>query len=154
MEKKVFTRATEMTDEQFESFYETHREPTFKYALSLGCRLQDAEDLVHEVLFDVWRNGQRCCLQTMVRQRVIKSSRRHRREIEYSSSPDRPTYDTSEQVHVDDALRSVAGEAHREIATLKYNGASDADIARQLGITRAAVGKRMKKLRQALSDWR
>jgi RNA polymerase sigma factor (sigma-70 family) len=106
------------------------------------------------VLFDVWRHGQRCCLQTMVRQRVIKRGRRHKREIEFVPSPDRATHDTTEQVQVDDALRSLRGEADRQIAALKYHGASDAEIARQLGITRAAVGKRVRQLRQALSEWR
>jgi RNA polymerase sigma factor (sigma-70 family) len=147
-------RVAEMTDKEFDSFCVRHREPTLKYALSLGCRIEDAEDLAHEVLFDVWRNGQRCPLQTMVRQRVIKRGRRRARMIVPASSPDRATYDTAEQVHVDDALRSLPAEADRQLAALKYQGATNADIARQLGITRAAVGKRMRKLRQALSDWR
>jgi RNA polymerase sigma factor (sigma-70 family) len=143
-----------MTGKQFEDFCERHREPTLKYALSLGCQVEDAEDLVQDVLIDVWRNGQRCCLQTMVRQRVTKRGRHHQREVEFASWPDRATCDTAEQVHVDDALRSVPGEANRQIAALKYQGASNAEIARELGITRAAVGKRMRKLRQILSAWR
>jgi RNA polymerase sigma factor (sigma-70 family) len=143
-----------MTTEEFERFIQRHQQPSLQYARSLGCRIEDAEDLLHEVLLDIWRNGQRCCLQTMIRQRVIKHGRRHKREIELVASPDRPTYDTAEQVHVDDALHSLPDEADRQIASMKYHGASNAEIARELRITRAAVGKRMKKLRQTLSDWR
>jgi hypothetical protein len=35
-----------MTTEEFDRLYQCHQEPTLQYALSLGCRYQDAEDVV------------------------------------------------------------------------------------------------------------
>jgi RNA polymerase sigma factor (sigma-70 family) len=153
VENKSLARAVEMTDKDFEGFCAQHREPTLKYAVSLGCRHDDAEDLVQEVLVEIWCNGQRCNLQTMIRQRVIKRNRRHRREVEFASSPDRQTYDTAEQVHVDDALRAVPDETDRRIANLRYHGASNAEIGRELNLERATIGKRIRKLRKIMAHW-
>jgi DNA-directed RNA polymerase specialized sigma24 family protein len=142
--------ANEMTTEEFDRFYRSHVGPTRNYALSLGLRYHDAEDLVHDVLLEVWRKGQRCALRTMVWQRAIKLGRRREREVGLAS-PQCQTVDTAQHVDVVDSL-GCASELDQLIVSLKFDGLTDAKIGRQLGMTRAGVGKRVRKLRTRFSD--
>jgi len=65
-----------MNAADFEEFVEKHWRPTLNCALGFGCSWCEAEDVTQEVLFEIWQHGQRCALQTMVRQRITKLRRK------------------------------------------------------------------------------
>ena len=144
-----------MTSEEYDRFYGRHQESTLVYALSLGCRFHDAEDIVHDVFLDVWRDGQRCALQTMVRQRVIKLNRRRERQVDLEQLQ-RETLETAQQVEVTDCLFALPSKVDQQIVSMKYQGWTDAEIGSQLEkpMTRAGVSKRVHGLRKRFAAWR
>lgn len=139
-----------MTSEEFDRFYRAHWGPTVTYASCLGCGYQDAEDLAHDVFVDVWLHGQRCALQTMVFQRVLRLKRRRRRETELGLR-EQQVFDSTQEVVVTDWIDAVVGELRRQILTRKYEGFTDAEIGRELQMTRAGIGKHVKVLRKRFS---
>src|SRR5437660_9372203 len=70
-----------MTATEFDHHFRVHWKPTLNCALAFGCSHAEAEDVAQDVMTEIWANGQRCSLQTMVWQHVIKLRRRKNRPL-------------------------------------------------------------------------
>jgi DNA-directed RNA polymerase specialized sigma24 family protein len=141
-----------MVSREFDEFFRRHWEPTVSCALGLRCTVPDAEDVAQNVLLEVWKNGQRCALQTMVRQHVIKLRRNAlplQRQVAEAATPDSGL----QQMEVNDYLGVIPDQTDRVIIDMKLNCVSNAEAARTLGMTRAGIGKRLNRLRRQFSDW-
>src|SRR5438132_1554152 len=124
-----------MTHEEFDEFFRSHWQPTRNYAVTLGCSHEQAEDIAQDLLLEIWRAGQRCALQTMVRQRLSKVRRKGpaRQQGEFQSF-EQTVPDVSWQlVAVNECLDSVSDGIDRQIVEMKYEGMTIADVARRLG---------------------
>src|SRR5215831_3301880 len=107
-----------MVTDDFCDFYSSHKTPTLKYALSLGCRLHYAEDLVQDIFLEIWLHGQRCSLRKMVRQRFTKLQRKLSKEVELDGlEPENP--DTTNQSNLVDCVGSLHDQVDEKIIAWK-----------------------------------
>jgi RNA polymerase sigma factor (sigma-70 family) len=141
-----------MNAADFQKFFENHWQPTFNYGLGLGCSWCEAEDITQEVLMEIWRHGQRCALQTMVRQRIIKLRRKKALSRDGPCDPSKAE-DRYGEMEINDCLEAIRDPIDRSIVELRLQGSTNAEAARILGMTRAGIGKRLVKLRRRLVNW-
>ena len=140
-------------DDPFDFLYREHATPLFRYAYALTGSTQDAEDIAAEVLgkaFARWRHSTPAqpggYLRQMVTNVVIDRHRRNRRwttrlplvatKEHVASHTDR----VDEQTVVIDALQHLLPRQRAAIVLRYWQGASDAQIAEEIGVALGSVG--------------
>jgi RNA polymerase sigma-70 factor, ECF subfamily len=151
--------------EAFSRFYDRHASLAFAFALRLLGIPSDAEDLVQDVFFQVWRQAQsysaergspEAWLITMIRSRAIDKLRsRRRREmsslaadepphIEGGMPAEPPTLASEARLTVEGVLTKLP-EAQRLVLELAYfDGLTQSEIATRLGEPLGTVKTRIR----------
>ena len=154
--------------DRFVALIDEHRKILFKIAGSYARRPADREDLIQEMVFQMWRSFDRydetqrfstwmyrVGLNVAIsfyrgqtrRSRVIVND-----EKLVELAPARDTHENDEELATLQRLIEGLGEFERALVILYLDGNSYADIASVLGISESNVGTKLNRIRQKLRD--
>jgi RNA polymerase sigma-70 factor (ECF subfamily) len=174
-DRELLARIRRGDKRAFDALFREYYGPLVGLAESLLRRRAEAEEVVQDVMLELWRRREtlaideswRAYLFRAVRNRALNELR-HERVAELAAPFVRGESSVSPTAHaqvvaeeLDDAIvRSVAGlpEPVREVFELsRKNGLKYAEIANVLGISvktvEARMGRALKELRERLAPW-
>lgn len=151
-------------DREFSDFVAARWLVLVRTALSLGCSLDEAEDLVQSTLlraYVAWAKVMRADHRDAYVARMLVNAHRERhrtrrwRESPVATLPDRPLDDQTDVVGTAHTVaRAVAGlsQGQREVVALRfYVRLTEPEIARALGIAPGTVKSRLSRALAALA---
>jgi len=164
-------RAVASGDKQaFQALYMRHNVPVFRYIVGFVRDHGAAEDTLHDVFLEVWRNAAKFDARSsastwiigIARFKAIDALRKRRGEVQWhaetdtraeqGSSPEASAISSDRAQAIRQCLGALSLE-HREIIDLVYyHGKSVRDVAEIVGIPENTVKTRMFHARRKLKD--